>query len=181
MDPVCTLVMTRLEGVVLVLLALLTNPAQPVNNAATKLRDHYTDRAHPSLYGRFHGYHFLWAFVSSLAGAGVGARGNGCSVLPELRVKNERSQVSLLLARRTDLVQGSKHSRSGSRTGLRPPTICPVGRVQKEIRPGGITVVDSCSLRASAIQSPHGYTRRSICSPGVAELNRVRITPTRFC
>ena len=37
MDPVCTLVMTRLEDVSPVLLALLTNPAQPVNNAATEL------------------------------------------------------------------------------------------------------------------------------------------------
>jgi hypothetical protein len=37
-NPVCTFVTTRLDGGLSVLLALLTNPAQPVNNAAEELR-----------------------------------------------------------------------------------------------------------------------------------------------
>ncbi len=37
-DPVCMFVMTRLEGGLPVLLALLTKPAQPLKKAAEELR-----------------------------------------------------------------------------------------------------------------------------------------------
>jgi len=37
-DPVCTFVMTSVDGGLPVLLALLTKPAQPLKNAAEQLR-----------------------------------------------------------------------------------------------------------------------------------------------
>src|SRR6266851_1876907 len=114
-----------------VLLALLTKPEQPLKNAAEQLRiTALTAHTHPLAliftFIAFSGLRQLFSCGEGLGPAEMAAR----SCLIYVR-RIEGRPVSLLLARRTDLVQGSKHNRHGAHTGLQPGTIWPIERVRK--------------------------------------------------
>jgi hypothetical protein len=53
---------------------------------------------------------------------------------PNCYAKNKKTQVPLLLASGTDLVQGSKHSRHSVGTVAGSGTNWPVGQVREELR-----------------------------------------------
>ena len=86
-DAFCTFVMTSVDGVVL---ALLTKPEQPLRNIVEQLRiTALTAHTHPLELIFTLSLSQGWRQLVSW-GRGWGACGNGCSVLPELRVKDKK-------------------------------------------------------------------------------------------